>query len=89
MSVVWPGLLIDCGVIPGIVCRGYRACFFVRVLCAPRQAYDVLSMDVPVFFFFIFLYARVLGVVFSGGRIARSFLRNDLIGTCARRIVFV
>lgn len=44
-------------------------------------------MDVPGFF--IFLYARVLGVVFSRGRIVRSFLRNDLIGTCARRVVFV
>lgn len=38
---------------------------------------------------FIFLYARVLGVVFSRGRIARSFPRNDFVGTCARRIVFV
>lgn len=38
---------------------------------------------------FIFLYARVLGVVFSRERIARSFPRNDFVGTCARRIVFV
>lgn len=37
---------------PGIVCRGYQACFFVRAPCALRQAHDVLLMDVPGFLSF-------------------------------------
>lgn len=65
--------------IPGVFFRPRS----LRAATSARRSLDGRSG------FFISLYARVLGAVFSRGRIARSFLRNDLIGTCARRIVFV